>query len=165
MDHKDFLEQCCFRLNESLERIQLCLNKLSQKQVWTRPNDQLNSIGNLVLHLQGNIGQYIMSGLGGQTDNRKRSQEFVPDQNVSKAVLANGIEDCIKEATDVISALNSEQLVKNYSIQGFDLTGTGTIIHVVEHLSYHTGQIAFLTKLIMNEDLGFYAGLDLDVTG
>ena len=69
---------------ECLPRIEICLNKLSEEQVWWRPNKESNSIGNLILHLEGNVRQWILTGIGGEADNRKRDSEFFVEGGVTK---------------------------------------------------------------------------------
>lgn len=158
-----FKKEAIFRMDENLPRIRICLNKLTEDQVWTKPNSTTNSIGNLVLHLCGNITQYIQSSLGGAKDERVRSVEFVAHKTLNKEALYLKIEQVVKSANEVIQKLPLEDLEEVRYVQGFEMSGVGNIIHVVEHFSYHTGQIAFLTKMLVDEDLGFYADMDLDV--
>ena len=73
------------------------------------------------------------------------------------------LEITVSTAVSVIENLSREDLHGERSVQGFQFSGIGSIIHVVEHFSYHTGQIAVLTKLMVDQDLGFYSGLDLNV--
>ena len=160
---QEIIAQSIFRMQENPPRIKNCLERLSETEVWQKPNEASNSIGNLILHLCGNITQYIIASLGNTEDQRTRDLEFSTTGGFSKAVLLEKIEDVVKNATEVIEKCEAEDLLKVRSVQGFEFSGIGIIIHVVEHLSYHTGQIAFWTKYIKGEDLGFYAGLDLDI--
>lgn len=149
------------RLNESLERIEACLDLINETELWWAPNAQCNSIGNQILHLEGNVRQYLISGLGGQQDVRKRNLEFSTKSGFSKEELLEKLKGTLKESLDIVSKLNEEQLLEVKKIQVYELNGLSILIHVTEHFSYHTGQIALLTKLIKNQDLGFYAGIDL----
>jgi uncharacterized damage-inducible protein DinB len=158
----DFKEQAVFRMGESLERILLCINKLSEEALWQKPNSQSNSVGNLTLHLCGNIRQYIYSTLAENNDDRNRSTEFLDSSKISSNKLKIKIQETIENAIYIIRNLDDSKLQEQYSVQGFNLSGTGIILHVVEHLSYHTGQIALLCKLQTNEDLGFYKDMNLD---
>jgi len=160
---QEIIAQSIFRMQENPPRIKNCLERLSEAEVWQKPNATSNSIGNLILHLCGNITQYIIASLGATKDKRVRDLEFSTTGGLSKAELFEKIDQVVKDATEVISQCEAEDLLKVRSVQGFEFSGIGIIIHVVEHLSYHTGQIAFWTKFVKEEDLGFYAGLDLDI--
>jgi uncharacterized damage-inducible protein DinB len=159
----DFIEQAVYRLDFSLEMIGKCFAQISEEEAWKQPNTSSNSIGTLIVHLCGNITQYIISSLGGNEDKRERDKEFATHGGYNKAALLNKLTTTLQEAKTVIRGMNSHELLKIRSVQGYQLTGTGSIVHVVEHLSYHTGQIALLTKLFVNKDLAFYAGVDLNV--
>jgi len=124
-----------------------------------------NSIGNLILHLEGNIRQYIISGLGGYPDARNRSQEFDSREQLSATELSSQLSYTLKKADMVVRQINQDRLTTEYIIQGFPHTCLSAIIHVIEHLSYHVGQITYYTKYIKDIDTAYYGGLDLDVTG
>ena len=159
---EEFLKQSAYRLSLNTPRIEKCLKELSEAEVWQRPNSTTNSVANLILHLCGNIRQYIISGLGGKEDLRERDKEFSATAGYNKQQLLEKLSATVSEAIEVLQNLQEEDLLNVRSVQGSDHTGTGIIIHVVEHYSYHTGQIAFWTKLLKERDLGFYAGLDLN---
>jgi uncharacterized damage-inducible protein DinB len=154
--------EASFRMNESMERIQKCVKMLNDTDVWWKPNEQSNSIANLILHLNGNISQYILSSLGGAEDTRERDLEFSTQGGLKRDELVKLLRNTILQASQLIGQLNERELLETKSIQGFQLNGLEHVVHVVEHLSYHTGQIALLTKLIRNKELGFYEGLDLN---
>jgi len=158
----DFKEQSIYRIKESHKRIIACLDMLDESQIWLKPNTALNSMGNLVLHLCGNITQYILSTLGGAPDHRNRDSEFAAVGGKTKAELKSSFNNVIEQSIQCINNADDADLSTIKKVQVYDLTGVGIIIHVTEHLSYHTGQIAFLTKLLFEKDLGFYAGLDLN---
>jgi len=169
----DFLHQSILRINENTIRVEKCLSVLTQEEVWSTPislapkqveKPVLNSIGNLILHLEGNISQYINSSLGGGDYDRFRDTEFIPNQKIDARKLLKRLKKCSTKAVDFIASVTEIELNKKRFVQGFQLSGTGIIIHVVEHYSYHVGQIAVITKLFTNEDLGFYANLDLNIT-
>ena len=159
----EFRKQSVIRLNENTPRIEKCLALLTEDQVWQQPNASSNSIANLILHLCGNITQYAISSLGQQPDIRQRSLEFSTTEGYDKATLLSKLQSTVAQASQVIENCKEEELLRLRNVQGFDLTGIGIIIHVVEHYSYHTGQIALWTKLLRDQDLGFYAGMDLEV--
>ena len=148
---------------ESYSRIDNCLNRLTDDQIWKKPNEESNSIGNLVLHLMGNVRQYLCSGIGAQKDIRQRNSEFLLSSRCTKSVLLEKMKELEKDVIDIIDALEEQRLTDQIEVQGFTESGMSIIIHVIEHFSYHVGQIAFYTKMLTNQDLGFYEGLDLDV--
>ncbi|HEY0406126.1 MAG TPA: DinB family protein [Pyrinomonadaceae bacterium] len=143
-------------LADSLPRIERCFERLSDEQVWWRPNEDANSIGNLVLHLSGNVRQWIVCGLGGQPDTRARQEEFDERRKWPRAMLLQRLKETLAEADATLAAFEPSQLLEARHIQGRDVTGLEAIYHVVEHFSMHTGQIILLTKIIRAEDLRFY---------
>ncbi len=148
---------------ESFPRIRQCLNCLSIDEVWQRPNQNSNSIGNLVLHLCGNLRQYVISGLSEKVDVRERSLEFSQRGPIAIKQLIDMLDQLESEIAPIIQTLSVSNLIKERMVQGFSMSGTSILIHITEHLSYHTGQIAFYTKLLKNVDLKFYGDMDLDV--
>lgn len=159
----EFAEQIILRMEENTPRIEKCLAELTEAEVWQRPNDASNSIGNLILHLCGNITQYAISSLGNSADVRDRNAEFAATGGLSKTELLEKLSWTLREAVEVIRLASREEMLRVRTVQGFRMSGIGIAIHVCEHYSYHTGQIAFWTKILKNRDLGFYAGLDLTV--
>ncbi len=160
----EFIEQSILRMQENIPRIDKCFSELSEKEAWQKPNDASNSIGNLILHLCGNITQYIISSLGGNADHRERDLEFSTKDGLSKAQLFEKITKVVNQSVLIMSEIPESELMRKRKVQAFDLSGIGIIIHVVEHFSYHTGQIAFLTKQLINKDLGFYEDIGLNST-
>jgi len=158
----EIIEQAILRMNENSPRIEKCLNQLTEEEVWQKPNSSSNSVGNLILHLCGNITQYIISSIGGEVDRRKRDNEFSVTSTFNKSELLSKISLTVANACRIINELSEEELLSYRLVQGYNYSGIGNIIHVVEHYSYHTGQIAFWTKLLKDKDLGFYAGIDLN---
>ena len=159
---QEFIKQSIYYFNINTPRIKACLGELKEDEVWQSPGLASNSIGNLVLHLCGNITQYVISSLGNTEDNRDRDKEFSEKGGYTITMLFDKLSGTVKRATEIINTLDENALTKNYSVQGFNLSGIGIIIHVTEHYSYHTGQIAFYTKQLRNKDMGFYAGTDLN---
>ncbi len=148
-----------------MARIKKCFDQLSDEEIWKRPNGNLVSMGNLVLHLSGNVRQYILFGLGGNPDKRLRQTEFDHQEIISKETLLEDMDQLMVEVQNVLRGLNPECLTQKYSIQGIDITGFGILMHVVEHFSYHVGQITWYTKLVKDMDMQYYAGKDLNITG
>lgn len=136
-------------------RIARCLKLLTEEEIWWRPNRASNSAGNLVLHLQGNVRQWIISGLGGQPDRRNRDREFAETGPMARRTLLSGLRKTIKEADEVLANLGQPDLLSTFSIQGFHVTGLQAVWHVAEHFAFHAGQIIFVTKLKCGKDLRF----------
>jgi uncharacterized damage-inducible protein DinB len=110
----------------------------------------------MLLHLNGNVRQWLISGLGGEPDARHRPVEFAARGETSGRDAYARLESTVNDACRVLSGLNDEELLKERMIQGFQQTGLSAILHVVEHFSYHTGQIVYVTKLRRHQDLKFY---------
>ena len=141
---------------EFLPKIQDCLSKLTEEDIWWRGDETNNSVGNLLLHLAGNVRQWIVSGVGGEKDIRQRASEFSERRPLSKEELWRKLEDAVADADRVLARFSPEHLLDSRHIQKYDLTALQAIFHVVEHFSYHTGQIIYITKLKRKTDLKFY---------
>jgi uncharacterized damage-inducible protein DinB len=159
---KEFILQSITRLEEYTPRIKKCLSELTEEEIWKRPNDSSNSVGNIILHLCGNVTQYIISSLGGSPDIRERDKEFSARGGLNRNDLINKLDTTVLMAIQIIKDCNEESLLKARNVQGYRYSGLAIIFHVVEHYAYHAGQIAFWTKLLKNKDLGFYSGIDLN---
>lgn len=158
----EFLENSIYRLDESTRMIKISLDSVSESDIWKKPNESSNSIGNQIAHICGNMTQYIIASLGEQDDYRNRDEEFSMTGGFTKTQLIHKLEDTVKKARLVLNECNKKQLIKKRIVQGYNLSGIGIVMHAVEHYSYHTGQIAFWTKLMTNKDLGFFDGRDLN---
>jgi len=160
---KEFIDQCLFRISESTAKLTTCLDELEEVEIWKRPNPHSNAVGNIILHLCGNIRQYAISSLGNTEDMRERDKEFSAVSGYSKSELIKKLITTVEEAKNIIQNTDSSELLRKRKVQGFYHSGIGIIIHVTEHYSYHTGQIIFWTKLLKDKDMGFYSGIDLNV--
>jgi uncharacterized damage-inducible protein DinB len=138
-----------------LPRIERCLKMLSEEDIWWRPNRASNSVGNLVLHLGGNVRQWIISGLGEAPDLRERDQEFAERGPIPRRALIASLRKTVREASRVLEQLTVDDLARPRSIQKFDVSGLTAAFHVVEHFAFHTGQIIYVTKMRRGEDLRF----------
>ncbi|HZJ44995.1 MAG TPA: DinB family protein [Pyrinomonadaceae bacterium] len=145
-----------FLVHHYLPKIERCLEKLSDDQIWWRPNLESNSIGNLVLHLCGNARQWIISGVGGRPDTRHRDQEFQQQTIVPRQELVTLLRSTLLEVDQVLTNLDHSSLLSLRCIQGLDVKVLEAIFHVTEHFSMHTGQIILLTKMLTKSDLAFY---------
>jgi len=159
---REFIDQSIFRIEKNTPKIIQCLDQLTDEQVWMRPNEASNSIGNIILHLCGNIRQYAISALGERPDTRERDKEFSTRGGYAKDELLEKLTGILSEAILILKNADEARLMKLYSAQGFTYSGAGIVVHVTEHYSYHAGQIIFWTKLLTGKDLGFYANVDLN---
>lgn len=152
-----FVQQARELLKEEyLPKIERCLEQLSDNQIWWRANPDSNSIGNLLLHISGNARQWIVSGLGGETDKRRRQTEFEERNAIPRDELLTRVRKTVAEVDGVLSTFDTRRLLDKYQIQGTETTALAAIFHVTEHFSMHTGQIILLTKMLANTDLLFY---------
>lgn len=143
-------------LDEYLPKIERCLERLTDEQIWWRANEESNSIGNLVLHLCGNARQWIVSGVGGEADHRHRDAEFAQRDLIHRDQLVSLLHSTLDDVARVLRGLEPETLLERRSIQGSDVDVLEAIFHVTEHFSMHTGQIIMLTKMLTAADLRFY---------
>jgi uncharacterized damage-inducible protein DinB len=141
------------------ERIESCLDRLNEEQVWTRGGENENAIGNIALHLCGNVRQWIVSGVGGAADTRQRDTEFAARGGTSVSELRRLLQEVTDDATAALRQVPAGRLTERVTIQKYDVTVMEAIYHVVEHFSMHTGQIMFATKMLTGADLGFYGHL------
>jgi len=156
----DFLTSAADKLAENLDRIETCLTELPPHSLWARDSENENAVGNLLLHLDGNVRQWILSGVGAEPDARDRPSEFAARSGADASVLLSQLRRTVGEAVDLIRALPHRRLTEQVSIQGYDTTVLSAIFHVVEHFSGHTYQIILLTKRFTGRNLGFYSYLD-----
>jgi len=139
-----------------LPKIARCLELLSDEQIWWRANPQSNSIGNLLLHLSGNVRQWIVCSLGEGTDARDRDSEFAQRIIIPRDELLTRLRQTLTEADATLAKLNPDKLLERRVIQGLDVSALEAIFHVVEHFSMHAGQIVLLTKQLTAQDMHFY---------
>jgi uncharacterized damage-inducible protein DinB len=154
-----FLDFCASKLTQLASRIQDCLRRLSPEQIWARSNDNQNAAGNLVLHLCGNVRQWIISGIGGAPDVRQRDREFSARGGPEAHELTRRLKATVEEAVAVLNSLPLERLAARVRIQAYELTVLEAILHVVEHFAQHAGQVLYFTKLATGQDLGYYKHL------
>jgi hypothetical protein len=144
-------------------RLRASVSPLSEEQVWWRPNAASNSIGNLILHLNGNVTQWLVASFNRQQDLRNRPVEFATESGLTAVQLLERLAATMEEAAQVLEGLTETDLVAAYEIQGYHVTGLEAVYQVVEHFGLHYGQIAYIAKSFTGRDLGFYR--ELDMTG
>lgn len=141
---------------EYLPKVRRCLDVISEEDLWWRPGAQGNSIGNLLLHLSGNVRQWVVGGIGGEPDIRQRQTEFDADGVYTRAELVDLLETTLRDVDRVLSGLSAASLLEPRMIQGRDVTVLEALYHATEHFGMHTGQIICIAKLRTGADLEFY---------
>ena len=150
-------------LGQFWPRIKECVSPLTAEQIWWRPNDASNSIGNLLLHLDGNVRQWLVASFNKDEDRRNRPAEFAAQSGLSAADLLSRLGATLDEAARVLDRLSVDELLAPYEIQGYHVRGLDAVYQVVEHFGLHYGQIVYIAKSLSGKDLGFYK--ELSVTG
>jgi hypothetical protein len=146
-------------LGQYWPRLQKAVETLTDEQVWWRPNAASNSIGNLILHLNGNVTQWLVDSFNHDDDNRNRPAEFAAEGGLTVAELRAKLGATMERAAQVLNRLTVEELLAPYEIQGYHVHGLDAVYQVVEHFGLHYGQIAYITKSLSGRDLGFYKEL------
>jgi hypothetical protein len=147
-------------LGQYWPRLQKAVESLTDEQVWWRPNPASNSIGNLILHLNGNVTQWLVDSFNRDEDKRNRPAEFAAEGGITAAELIAKLGVTMARAAQVLDRLTVEELLAPYEIQGYHVHGLDAIYQVVEHFGLHYGQIAYITKSLTERDLGFYKELN-----
>ena len=137
-------------------KIQRCLDVLPADAIWRRDDETSNSIGNLLLHLSGNVRQWIVSGVGGAPDARHRRAEFDAREGDDGSALMECLLATVRDADAVLASLDAARLAERRTIQGRDVRVLDAVYHVVEHFSMHTGQIILLAKRFAPGRVQFY---------
>jgi uncharacterized damage-inducible protein DinB len=147
-------------LDQYWPRLRAAVEPLSQEHVWWRPNPASNSIGNLVLHLNGNVRQWLVDSFNHSPDNRNRPAEFQADESLSIAALLQKLDATLQQAAAVLARLTEADLIAPFEIQGYSVKGLDAVYQVVEHFGLHYGQILYIAKNLTAGDLGFYRELN-----
>jgi hypothetical protein len=142
-------------LANALKRIRHCLDQLTDEQVWWRPAESMNSIGNLILHLEGNLRQWIVAGIGGEKDSRQRPKEFSESGPISKPILLGRLEDTVGQAHEALNKISAQDLLRKRTIQGFAVNGLEAIFDSVPHFRGHTQEIIHLTRSLLGDAYQF----------
>ena len=153
---KKLLEQYWPRLHQAV-------SSLTDEQIWWRPNEACNSVGNLLLHLNGNVYQWLVASFNRTEDRRDRPTEFSQREHVPGSELLKTLASTLEDAGEVLSRLTTAELTASYDIQGYRVTGLHAVYQVVEHFGLHYGQILYVVKMLTSADLGFYR--ELNATG
>ncbi len=149
-------------IEESIPRIKQCLAELTDEQIWYKSNSNTNAVGNQVLHLCGNVRQWILHGLDGQDDVRQRDLEFNERGPLSREILISHLDVLTTDLNAALDRIVDQDLLLVKTVQKyFHESGISILFHVTEHFSYHTGQITYFTKMTKDIDTAYYGKLDL----
>lgn len=157
--NSEFLRVARRGLEQHFAKIQKAVAKLDESQLWGRAHENENAVGNLLMHLAGNVRQWIICGLGGEEDRRDRDGEFAQREALPAKELLAKLRRTVEDADRVIAALTPEQLMERHNIQGYQVTGLYAVFHVVDHFGEHTGQIIWIAKNRSGDGLGFFKHL------
>ncbi len=147
-------------LEQYWPRLRGCVESLSESQVWWRPNAASNSIGNLMLHLNGNVRQWLVASFNRREDDRNRPAEFAAQDGISASALLEKLGATMEQAAEVLARLTEGDLLARYEIQGYNVSGLDAVYQVVEHFGMHYGQSLYIAKNLCGRDLGFYSELN-----
>jgi uncharacterized damage-inducible protein DinB len=147
-------------LGQYWPRLREVVEPLTDEQVWWRPNEASNSIGNLLLHLNGNVYQWLVASFSHFEDRRNRPAEFGERERIPAAELLNRLGATLEDAEGVLARLAAEELAAPMEIQGYSVTGLSAVYQVVEHFGLHYGQILYIVKTLTGADLKLYRELD-----
>jgi len=142
-------------LHEYEEKIRYCLATLDEDRLWWRPGEHTNSVGNLVLHLCGNLSQWILATLAGDPYQRHRANEFEADRVHGRDELAEKLSTVVAACAAVLERTDPEDLAQVREVQSYSTTTLGVVLHAMEHMAYHTGQIVYVTKQLAWEREAF----------
>jgi uncharacterized damage-inducible protein DinB len=151
-----YLAWCRFRLiSHYWPRIQRSLEGLTAEDIWWREHESNNSVGNLILHLTGNLNQFVLATFGGAPDTRDKDREFSERTPVSKETLLRDLDAALRESEKILSQFDPSRLLEMTMLQGRQRPYLEVLSIVVEHFALHTGQIIYIAKLKTGKDLKF----------
>lgn len=150
-----FVNEAAHRFDQALKKIHHCLRQLDEGQIWWRPHEALNSIANLLLHLCGNVRQWMIAGVGGETDVRDRPREFSERGPIPTATLLRDLDEVVRSAIDVLHQGTAASLLEKRRIQGFDTTVLAAVLAAVAHFEGHVQEIVSLTRQQLGHDYEF----------
>lgn len=153
----EFIESSrVFLSRDYMPKLLHCIERMSDEDLWWRPNEVSNSVGNLILHLCGNLRQWIVSSVGGVEFQRDRNAEFAARGPVPRAELVANLKRAVEEVDSVLAGLKAENLLVRFKVQKYEVSTLQAVYHVVEHFGYHLGQILYIYKMRSGTDPRFY---------
>ncbi len=156
---EEFKQQIKFYLDENETKIKLVWEDLSEDDIWRRPNETTLAPANQLIHLTGNMRQWVLTSLGGQPEVRARDEEFAIRGGRTKADILDAFLEVLAFAKTYLQ--DADNLLRPITVQGHQTSELGVWIHMAEHLSYHTGQLVFFAKQLHPKQYDFYGDWDL----
>jgi uncharacterized damage-inducible protein DinB len=154
---QDFIDRSrSFLTDEYRIKLRRTIDSLPPDALWWRPNEQSNSVGNLLLHLEGNVRQWIVAGIGGAADTRNRAGEFAAREGMSKEELLAQLEQTLEDADAVLAGLSPDRLSERLEVQARNVTVLEAVYQVVQHFALHLGQIILVAKAEVPGAVKFY---------
>ncbi len=150
-----FCEAITNELDDAIRKIRHCVGQLSEDQVWWRPTESMNSIANLILHVCGNARQWMVAGLGGSPDRRNRPEEFAQRDRIPSEDLMNMLDEVAIEVKQALRSASVDELVRQRTIQGFQVSGAGAVIESIAHFRGHTQEITHMTRMQLGDAYQF----------
>ena len=145
------LTEIVARMRLWLDRAIHCIDQLDETQIWYRPNDSSNAIGNLILHLVGNLHQWILGGIDNQEDVRNRPAEFNARSGHTKQQLRDLLKDTVGKCCSIIEKMPLSRVTEVRRIQDMNATLAFALVMAVSHLGLHVGQIQYIGKMLLAE--------------
>jgi hypothetical protein len=136
-------------------KIEHCLAQLDDEQIWWRPRDEMNSIANLMLHLSGNLGQWVISAVGGRPDVRNRPAEFADRSRRCKDEITSVLKATLAQVDEVLSRMRPDELLQPRKVQGFDETAFSAALHAAVHFQGHVQEIIHMTRAQLGDSYRF----------
>ena len=144
-------ESRTFLLSNYLPKVESCLERLTDEEIWWRPNEESNSIGNLLMHLEGSTRNWIISVAGESYSPRNRQQEFDERKHIPKVELLGKLRRTVTEGATILTSIDADQLLQKRPAGSEEVTVLWAIYHAAEHFAMHTGQIIMLAKMLSKE--------------
>jgi uncharacterized damage-inducible protein DinB len=142
-------------LESAIKKIVNCVDQLSEAQIWSRENESRNSIANLMLHMAGNLRQWIISGVGGAKDTRDRQSEFDQRTPLPKSQLLSSLQKTVAEAATAMANVTADVLLRVRHVQRGDVSALEAILHSVAHFRGHTQEIIHMTRDLLGDSYRF----------
>ncbi len=158
----ELASELCGLLDQAMIKVQHCFGQLSDEQIWWRPQPEMNSIGNLALHMAGNLRQWAVCGLTDAIDSRQREQEFSQIQIIPAAELLELMSQTVRDAQQAINGFPADDWASQLSIQGFTVSAFSAASHTCTHFVGHTHQIIQLTRIQLGGTYQFQWTPDLE---
>ncbi len=151
---KSYIDWCRFRLTKHYwPRIQQCVAEMTEDDIWWRAHEANNSVGNLLLHLTGNLQQFVLAAMGGEADTRNKDLEFATRDRLPKAMLLNGLQRALSESDRVLAQFDPSRFLEMTTLQNRERSHMEILAIVVEHFALHTGQIIYVMKMRTGKEL------------